>query len=51
MSDTCKRSSLVNLETLRWLYQWLFERKHNNIIKRYSENKYAVNNGDSKPFV
>jgi len=37
----------VNLRTLWWLSQWPFERKCNNIIERYSRNKYPVGNEDS----
>jgi hypothetical protein len=51
VTDTCKRSSLVNLGIFRWLNQWFFKRKYNNITNKYFENKYAVDNEYSKPFI
>ena len=51
MTDTCKRSSLVNLGIFRWLNQWFFKRKYNNITNKYFENKYTVDNKYSKPFI
>jgi hypothetical protein len=41
----------MNLRTLWWLNQWFVQRKYNNITKRYPENKYAVENRDSEPFI
>jgi hypothetical protein len=51
VTDTCKRSFLVNLGTLRWLNQWFLKIKYTNITNKYFENKYAVDNEYSKPFI
>jgi hypothetical protein len=40
----------MNLGTFWWLSEWVIERKCNNIIERYFENKYVVENRDFKPF-
>ena len=40
--NTYKRFFLVNLRTLWCLCKYFFKRKSNHILKKDSENKYAV---------
>jgi hypothetical protein len=47
VSDTCKRSPLMNIETFLCLSKYLIERKCYHILEIDSDNKYGIENRDS----
>ena len=40
----------MDITTPRYLNKYFLERKGNNILERYSKNKYVIKNEDYKPF-
>jgi len=46
MTSTRKRFSLIKMKTFQCLNKFFLKREYNNVIERYSENIYMIENED-----